>query len=202
MNNFAYILLATACIAPASVNAATLLLVDLTTTNQLTLTATSGTSGATESDEDFIGFLLAGFFTSSASLSAGNELALSGNLTSAQNTSGGLPRLFKAESSFGLNVHGYTTEGTSSFVAGELAFSGSATWALDSATYAAALSGPASGSIFFSADEDAQISGASLIGEWERTAATVPLPAGGLLLLTTLAGVAGVRRLKKRTKSF
>jgi hypothetical protein len=201
MKNFAYILLATACIAPASVSAATLLLVDLTTTDQLTLTATSGTSGATVSDPDYIGFLLAGFFSSSASLS-GLGTALSGNLTSAQNTSGGLPGLFKGVSSFGLNVYGYTNEGTSSFVAGELAFSGSATWALNSATYAAALSGPASGSIFFSADEDAQISGASLIGEWERTAATVPLPAGGLLLLTTLAGVAGVRRLKKRTKSF
>lgn len=163
-----------------------LLFVDLSVSNQITITATAGLSAATVSGSDSLGFLLADFFNS-----AGPGLIDSGgtgDLTSAANLSDGTPGLFNSTGSFGLNVWTYTNDATSDFTAGQVAFSGTATWALDPADYAAALDNGVSGDIYFAADSDDDISGATLLGTWT----TIPAPSS--LALLGLGGVAAIRR--------
>ena len=58
VKKFAFILLAAALVAPVSVSAATLLVVDLDTPNQITIAATDGLSAATVSGPDVIGFYM------------------------------------------------------------------------------------------------------------------------------------------------
>ena len=178
----------------SAASAATLLVADLTTPNRIEITATSGTSAATASGFDGVGVLLADFLGVAAPGNLSDSL-LSGDITSAQNTADGTPNLFTSFGSFGLNLFSYTDDDPSSFVAGERAFSGSGVWTVNAADYANAVNGPTSGSIFAFADDDGDVPGATLIGEWQK-AVVIPLPAGILTLAGALAGlgVLGARR--------
>lgn len=184
-----FTVVATMLAAPLSVNATTLLNVDLGTVNQITVSATSGASSATVSGSDITGIYLAGFFTS---LTAGiDETLVSGNLTSAMNPSGAFPLIFTADTAdTGLNLFSLSSDGTLDFVSGELAFEGSATWTVDAADYAALLASNLSGDLFFPADDIGDLPTATLIGEWARVdaVAAVPVPAAGLLLGGALFG--------------
>jgi hypothetical protein len=164
-----------------------LLFVDLSVPNQITITATAGLSAATISGSDTTGFLLADFFSAAAVGSYGDTL-VSGDLTSAANGSDGSPDLFTSSGNFGLNVWTYTNDATSDFTAGQVAFSGSGTWTLSATSYADALAGNTSGNIYFAADSDDDISGATLLGSWT----TIPAPSS--LALLGLGGVAAIRR--------
>jgi hypothetical protein len=177
-------------------HAATLLVVDLSTPNQITITATAGTSPVTISGSDTTGFLLADFFSPSGDNHS--DSLVSGDLTSAENAADGDPQLFRDPSSRGLNVWSYTNDPTSDFVAGNRAFSGSATWTLPAAGYAEAFANAWGGSVFFPADTDAGISGATLLGEWEREGGVVPLPAAAWLFGASLMALGAARAGRRR----
>jgi hypothetical protein len=185
---------------PLAADAATLLTVDLTTVNSITIMATNGVSAATISGLDRTGFLLAGFFSVNPDL---RNFSAIGDLTSAQDDTSGLIRLFSRGllGNVGLNIHSFTNSSNASFSAGQLAFEGSVTWSVDAGFFAAALAGPSSGSIFFAAEQDSDIPNATNIGSWEKVGpAVIPLPSTMWLSVSALA-LLGCVRARKRQRS-
>ncbi|MEL6498294.1 MAG: VPLPA-CTERM sorting domain-containing protein [Planctomycetota bacterium] len=167
------------------------LIVDISVENEVTITSTSGVSAVTASGSDGIGVYLADFFTSDAGGTFVDTL-ISGDLTSAQNTSDGSPLLFRGTFpavDAGLNIFSYTDDVDSEFVAGSQAFSGSATWTVDPDDYADLLSANTSGTVFFPADTVDDIAGGAVaIGTYQ----VIPAPASAALL--GLSGLAAARR--------
>jgi len=189
MNKFATIAgLAVAATAMAA-SADSLLEVDLSVVDQITITATVGNSAADASGSSFTGWLLAGFFNdfSFNADSGGNGI---GNLTTWANASSGSPLLFSAWDSFGLNVFNFSADPSVEVIGGSQAFTGSATWSgLDAGEYAAMLAGNISGDIYFNADTDNDIAdGAVFIGTWNV------IPAPGSMALLGLGGIVAGRR--------
>ena len=168
-----------------SASAELLLEVDLTVIDQITITATDGAAGASASGSTFTGFYLASFFND-ASLSG--IINGTGSLTAASVASDGSPSLYSSGSSFGLNIWSYSSTGDTTFTAGETAFSGSGTWTLSSSQYALFLSGNTFGDIYFAADTDDDLPGATVIGQWSV------VPAPGAIALLGHAGSGGRRR--------
>jgi hypothetical protein len=144
-----------------------LLIVDLSVSNQVTITSTDGASFSTVSGSDGTGFLLADFYSNAGP--EGVFVTGSGDLTSATETSDGTPGIFRGDGDPGLNVWTYTDDPTSNFTAGELAFTGVGTWTLSEAQYNAMLTAPASGLIYFPADSSDDIDAASLLGTYGVT---------------------------------
>lgn len=162
-----------------------LLTYDISTPNQITLTATSGLSAASRTGSTSTGFYLANFFTANQALTS--TLVPGGNLTTFNDPSDNSPAIFRggAGSDTGLNVWSYSTNGTSSVTAGIQAFSGSATWNVSPAVYASFLSANTSGTIFFPADTFDDITAATAIGEYSivpAPGAVAVLGLGGLLV--------------------
>ena len=164
-----------------------LLNIDLTVANQITITAKNGVSLNTVSGSDGIGVLMAGFYNSDPG--GIFETLVGGDLVSAGTSSDGTPNLFSSSGSFGLNFWSWTNDSPSTFTAGSVAFTGSATWTLTAADYALLLAGNTSGIIYAFADTHDDIAGAERIGTWKV------VPAPGSLALLGLGGlVAGRRR--------
>lgn len=166
-----------------------LLVVDLSVENQITITATSGVSAATISGGDATGVLLAGIFNA-ASANAISDSLVSGNITNVGNPSDGTPDLFYSTSGGGqgLNLWSWSSDFTVNFTAGQQAFTGSGTWNISAGFYADLLAGNTSGTIYFPADTDDDIAGATAIGTWN----VIPAPASAALL--GLGGLAATRR--------
>ena len=173
-----------------------LLEVNLSVIDEITITATSGTSAATVSGPDFTGIYLDDFFAfdpADGDLSGSNV----GTLTSALNVSDGSPRLWN-RSGFddGANIYSFVDGITADFIMGQLAFTGTATWSVSSTAYSAALAGAPSGNIYFPADRDDNIPGATLLGTWHRKENALPVPAPIALIGLGLAGI-GYKRYRK-----
>jgi hypothetical protein len=159
---------------PASLDE--LLIVDLSTPNEVTVVSTAGLSAATVSGSDGTGFYFENFFANAGTQALTGNALVSGDLTSASETPDNSPLLFRGGASAdpGLNIYSYTDDPTSNFTAGQVAFSGQATWTLPVDVYNAFLTAPDSGLIYFPADGVADIAaGATLIGTY--TVTTVPL---------------------------
>ena len=174
----------------ASADADVLLTVDLSTPNQVTINATTGLSAATVSGSDTTGALMAGFYGSPApaGLIYSNG---AGNLTNFLNPPDNSPGLFSSTGETGLNIWTWSSDATVNFTAGVQAFSGSATWTVTAAEYAALLGGPAGGDLYFPADDDGDIGNATLLGQWSL--ANVPEPASASVM-----GLAGLVLLRRR----
>lgn len=177
-------------------NAGLVLTVDLSVENTITILATSESSLATASGSDGIGFLLTDFFDSNFSGLITSSSLLSGNLTSANETTDGTPILFSNGLDNGLNVWSFTDDLQMTFTAGQLAFSGQASWTVSAANYASAINGALAGNVYAPADDMADISNASLIGTWQ--VAEVPAPSTLAILALGLMGIAS-RRFKTST---
>jgi hypothetical protein len=151
-----------------------LLIVDLSTPNEVTVVATAGLSSATVTGADGTGIYFADFFASAGTQAITNNL-VSGDLTSAADNSDGSPNIFRGGggTDVGLNIWSYTDTPTSSFTTGQVAFSGQATWTLTVDEFNAFLTAPMSGLLYFPADGSGDIPGATLIGAYSVT--TVPL---------------------------
>lgn len=183
------LLLTALTVFSVSANAAVVLTVDLTVLNQITITATDGASSVTTSGSDTTGVYLTSIFDSPFPTGIIDTL-ISGDLTSAANGSDGTPAIFTSgfTPGDGLNIWSYTDDPTSDFIAGEIAFSGSATWEIGADAYASLLAGPAGGDVYAFADDDGDLAGAMIIGEWER-ATPIPVPAAVWLLGSALLGL-------------
>lgn len=193
-------LLVALAILPATARSATILSVDLSTVNQVTISATSALSSATVSGSDFTGVYLDQLFGARGSL---NSSLVSGNLTNAQNPSDNTPLLYRAGNRDpGLNIYSFSSDSIVDFVAGLQAFAGSATWALSAGSYADMLAGSTSGSVFFAADDAGDLALATVIGEWSiAPLAAVPLPSSALLLGASLLGFGIYGRRKKKASA-
>ncbi len=164
-----------------------LLIVDLSVTDQITITATGEAAANSVSGGAFTGFLMADFYNA-LNFSGVFGTLVSGDLAPAQNVSDLSPSLFRGSTDNGLNVWAYTVSGDSDFVAGSLAFTGSATWDLDPLAYADMISGNLSGDIYAPADTDDDIAAAVFIGTWNV------IPAPSSLALLGLGGIVAGRR--------
>lgn len=184
MNKIAMI--AGLAIAASGAAADVLLEIDLSTTNSVTINATSGLASTSASASNFTGYLLANFFNNAGS--PAGFTAGTGNLTTFANASDGTPSLFQGSSSTGLNIWSFSTATTVTVTGGQQAFTGSATWSLSAAQYAEFLSASTSGDIYFGADTDDDIGGATNIGTYR----VVPAPSA--LALLGLGGLATARR--------
>ncbi|MCA9292235.1 MAG: hypothetical protein KDA20_00295 [Phycisphaerales bacterium] len=176
----------------AAANAEDLLIVDLTITNQVTITATSGLSSATVAGSDTTGVYLENFYGVAGG--ALTNALMSGDLTNAENPSDLSPRLLRgiAGADPGLNIWSFSSDSTVTFTAGSLAFVGSGTWSLSASEYSDMLAGNTSGDLYFPADTADDIAnGATLIGQWR----VVPTPGA-----VSLAGLCGVGALRRRRR--
>lgn len=172
-----------------SASAEDLLIIDLSVTNEITMTATAGLASASATGGSFTGVLMAGFY--SVAPPAGHLYSGGvGDLVAAGDVSDGSPAIFNAAGSVGLNFWSWTASASSAFTAGDLAFTGSATVSgLDAGDYANMLAGNSSGDIIAFADSDDDFG--VVIGQWN----TEVVPAPSAMALLGLGGlVAGRRR--------
>jgi hypothetical protein len=172
----------------SAANADDLLIVDLSVVDQVTITATDGLSAATVSGSDSIGVYFEGFYgVAGNSL---NETLVSGDLTNAENPASNSPNLYRAGSGSdpGLNIYSWSSDSTVSFTMDSLAFVGSGTWDLDADDYADMLAGAVSGDLYFPADSEDDIAGATMLGTYR----VIPEPA--TLSLLGLLGLVVLRR--------
>ena len=188
MNKIAMI--AGLAVAATGAAADILLEIDLSTTNQVTISATSGLASQSASASNFTGFLLADFFATPGAGFGGVLAADSGDLTTFNNPSDGTPSGFVGSSSVGLNIWSFSSAGTVTVDGGAQAFSGSATWSLDAAQYADFLAGASEGDIWFGADTDDDIAGGSAVNI--GTYRVVPAPSA--LALLGMGGMVATRR--------
>jgi hypothetical protein len=148
-----------------------LLTVDLSVPNQVTITATSGVSEADASGSTTTGFLFENFFSNAGTQGVGTPTIVgTATLTAASVPADGSPSLFRgSDTDAGLNIWSYSATGTTTFTTGQVAFSGSATWSISPALYAAMLTAPTSGNLYFPADTSDDIAGAVLLGTYAVT---------------------------------
>lgn len=173
-----------------------LLLIDLSVTDQITITATDGLSAASVSGLDAIGMYLDGFYNLPSLgnvLSSSTTILDSGDLTNVGNASDGTPSLFRGFTNGdwdpGMNIFGWSSDDVVTFTAGSQAFTGSATWALDSADYADMVAGNTAGDIYFTADRNRDLDQAEILGTYR----VVPTP-GTLALVGVCGGIGALRR--------
>jgi hypothetical protein len=184
--------LAGMCVFSNATKADILLTVDLSVTDQVTILATNGVSSATVSGSDGTGVYLDMIY--SAPGSALGETLVAGDLTNSLNPTDDSPRLSRTSggSDLGLNIWSFSADSTVDFVAGTQAFTGSATWTLDPASYADMIAGgPRIGSLYFPAITSNDLTGATLIGEYQ----IIPEPTTVALL--GLGGLALMRRHRR-----
>lgn len=166
-----------------------LLLIDLSVTDQITISATSAASAVSATGPDVTGVYLENFYSGPRN-SGVSDTYLSGDLTNVGGTPDGSPALFTAfdVNDAGLNIFSWATESDVTFTAGQQAFQGSATWALDSDDYADMLAGNSSGNLYFPADDAGDLAGAQILGTW----AIIPAPSA--LAVLGLGGMVAARR--------
>lgn len=180
-------------------NAALLLQVDLSVEDRFTINTTGGLSEATASGSNFFGVLLTDFFSSAFSL---NDVLISGDLSTSEQTSDGSPNLFSFSDDFGLNIFDFANGPNISVTEGEQAFTGSATFSVNSSTYLSALQGAANGDIFFGVDSlsDVLRGDGTFIGSWSKSnVAEVASPSVASLMMFSLIFFA-IRSSVKKTK--
>ncbi len=146
-------------------HAALLLEVDLSVENTISISASDGESLISASGSDFTGIYLDNFFGVN-SLGLLNDSLISGNLTSANESSNLTPDLFHFSNDPGLNIFEVSSAANLSFTEGVTAFVGSATWSIGSSFYQHFLANASSGNIFFPADSADDRNNAFILGSW------------------------------------
>lgn len=177
-------------------SAALLVEIDLSVTDQVTISSTAGLSAISTSGSDDTGIYFENFYSGAGSNLT--DLLLSGDFTSADNVSDSSPDLWRSGggAGTGLNMWSWTADASSSFTAGSLAFSGSVSFSLDAASYADMVAGSASGNLFFPADTDDDLTGLTAIGTWGVRVSPVPIPAAAWLFGSALLGLGAMKHKK------
>jgi hypothetical protein len=164
----------------STARAGVVLQIDLSTVNQVTISATTGLSAASVSGSDGNGVYLKDFLAT-ASAGTFNVSPVAGSSFVYFNTTAGASgRLFRSGNTDpGLNLfnlHHFSS--TQSFTAGVQAFKGTTTWDVAPDLYATFLAAPTSGDVYAFADRISQLNGGpQVIGQWGIvSSAAVPEP--------------------------
>jgi hypothetical protein len=184
----------------SSARAGFILNIDLSTVNKVTISATTGVSLVSVSDNGS-GVLLKDFFAASL-----NNFNLSsnagGSLVYFNSTSDGSPSIYKQNSSDpGLNIFSMDNNTpASSFTTGVQAFKGSATWNLSPTQYAAFLLAPTSGGdVYAFAYSQGSLGGAQVIGQYSvGSISAVPEPTS--IAIFGLGGLGMVYLARRKRK--
>ena len=170
----------------SAAQAAVVLQIDLSTVNQVTISATTGLSLASVSGDDGDGVYLIDFFGNRVFSTSGSTRLAGANLVYFNATSDRSPSLYRGDSldgdslDPGLNIFSMDndTPDPASFTSGVQAFKGSATWSLTAQQYAAFLQAPTSGDIYAFADTIDDLNGGpQVIGQYSvGSSAAVPEP--------------------------
>jgi uncharacterized repeat protein (TIGR01451 family) len=145
-----------------------LLTLDLTVPNRITISATTGESLVTASGSTTTGVYFADFFANAGSITLGTTTLIPpATLSAASVAPDGSPSIFKfSETDPGINIWSYSATATTTFTAGSTAFQGTATWEVSAAVYAAMLTAPTTGNVYFPADDAADIPTANHLGTY------------------------------------
>jgi len=157
-----------------------LLIIDLTTENQVTITATSGVSAGTVSGSTTTGFYFEDVFASAGTQEIGTTTYVgTPTLTAASVPTDNTPNLFRSVNTDpGLNIWSYSATTPTTFTTGEQAFTGDATWDISPELYNALLTAPASGNVYFPADDVSDLATATLLGTYSVILPGGPPPTG------------------------
>lgn len=168
-------------------SADTVVTVDVSVPDQVTITSTDLPSAATVSGSDTIGVYLENFYsTRSAGLFPGPTL-VSGSLTNFLNPADASPAIFRddAASDRGLNFYSFSIDATVDFNTGTQAFSGTATWILEHPIWVEMQTTTTSGNVYFPADTIDDLPTAALIGTYTVIGSSGP--DGDILVVNSLA---------------
>ncbi len=164
------------------------LIIDWSTVNQVTISATTGVSAATVSGSNVTGFYFADLFNGSGAIGT-NTLVPGATLSSFNDPPDGTPALYRDTTTDpGLNIWSFSTSSTVSFTASTQAFNGSATWNVTPSFYALIVGANASGNVYFPADDVGDLPNAQVIGQY------LVVPAPGAVALLGLGGLLLARR--------
>src|SRR5690606_34311659 len=152
-----------------------LLIVDLTTENQVTITATTNASVATVEGSTTTGFYFENLFSNTGEQAIGVTTPVgTPTLTAASVPTDNSPLMFRFGSTDpGLNIYSYSATTPTTFTTGEQAFTGEVTWTITPELYAAMLTAPESGNVYFPGDDVTDLGAATMLGTY-----TVILPGG------------------------
>jgi hypothetical protein len=183
----------------STAQAGVVLQIDLSTLNQVTISATTGLSLASVSGSDGTGIYLENFFGTQVFSTSGSTRLAGANLVYFNATSDGSPSLSRGSGSTdpGLNIFSMDngTPDPASFTSGVQAFKGSATWSLTAQQYAVFLQAPTSGDVYAFADTIDDLNGGpQVIGQY----AVVPEPTSMAIFGLGALGMA-YRARRKRT---
>jgi hypothetical protein len=181
----------------STAQAAVVLQLDLSTVNQVTISATSGLSLVSKSGSDGDGVYLKDFFGTQVFSTSGSSRLDGANLVYFNATSDGSPSLYRDDNDPGLNIWSMDngTPYPASFTSGVQAFKGSATWSLTAQQYAVFLQAPTSGDVYaFAETIDALNGGPQVIGQYS----VVPEPTSMAIFGLGAFGIA-YRAKRKRT---
>jgi len=181
----------------STAQAAVVLQLDLSTVNQVTISATSGLSLVSKSGSDGVGVYLKDFFGTQVFSDSGSSVLAGANLVYFNATSDGSPSLYRFTNDPGLNIWSMDdgTPDPASFTSGVQAFKGSATWSLTAQQYAVFLQAPTSGDVYAFADTIDDLNGGpQVIGQYS----VVPEPTSMAIFGLGAFGIA-YRAKRKRT---
>lgn len=180
-NRISIILLA---LTPTITQADTLLLIDLSVDEQLTITATTGNSAITLSGSNLQGIYLQGIIGSEFASSGSGSSILNSTLTAAANQLGTAPRLHApGPADYGLNINALSSDQTLEFTQSQQAFTGSATWDIPS-LYEDFAGGATTGNIYFPASNSTSLDDAAILGTYRVIPSPSTLTPLAALLLT------------------
>jgi len=186
----------------STAQAAVVLQLDLSTVNQVTISATSGLSLVSKSGSDGVGVYLKDFFGAQVFETSGSSRLDGANLVYFNATSAGSPSLYRGTNDPGLNIFSMDndTPDPASFTSGVQAFKGSATWSLTAQQYAVFLQAPTSGDVYAFADTIDDLNGGpQVIGQYSFvSSAAVPEPTSMAIFGLGAFGIA-YRAKRKRT---
>jgi hypothetical protein len=186
----------------SSARAGFILNIDLSTVNQVTISATTGLSAATVSGDDHnIGVYLKDVFDAAPGKFEDGSRAGS-SLVYFNATSDGFATIYgDTDTDRGLNIFHLTVVGAASFTTGVQAFTGSATWDLTPTLYASFLLAPTSGGdvYAFAYAADQLNGGPQVIGEYSVSGiSAVPEPTSMAIFGLGGLGMAYLARRKRK----